>query len=98
MNSLHPKDVAHKQPLYIIDIRPVTDPVTAEVFKVDIHTSLEQLQTGTLPDVPRATPLLVVCHYGRVSELAAAYLEAAGFSEVYNLAGGVRSYRRWLAG
>lgn len=92
MKSLQPEQVAHKQPLHVIDIRPLTD----DVLEVNTHTSVDAIQTGNLPDLPRDTPLLVICQYGRVSELAAAYLEAAGFSEVYNLAGGVKGYRRWL--
>lgn len=93
MKSLKPEDIAQKQPLYVVDIRPLTD----DVLTVDTHTSLEAIQASSLPDVVRDMPVLVICQYGRVSELAAAYLEAAGFGEVYNLAGGVQAYRRWLA-
>jgi rhodanese-related sulfurtransferase len=92
MKSLKPADIPLKQPLYVIDIRPLTD----DVFNVDTHMSVDAIQTGSLPEVACDTPLLVICQYGRVSELAAAYLEAAGFSEVYNLAGGVTAYQRWL--
>jgi len=94
MTSLKPEDIAQKQPLHVVDIRPLTD----DVLEVNTHTSVDAIQTGSLPDLPRDTPLLVICQYGRVSELAAAYLEAAGFCEVYNLAGGVQAYRRYLAG
>lgn len=92
MKTLQPEEVAKNQPLHVMDIRPLTD----DVLEVDTHTSLEAIQAGTLPDIARDTPVLVICQYGRVSELAAAYLATAGFSEVYNLAGGVQAYRRWL--
>jgi monothiol glutaredoxin len=94
MKSLKPEEITSKQSLHIVDIRPLTD----DVLAVDTHTSLEAIQAGSLPEASRHTPILVICQYGRVSELAAAYLEAAGFREVYNLAGGVKAYQRWQAG
>jgi monothiol glutaredoxin len=94
MKSLKPEEITSKQSLYIVDIRPLTD----DVLAVDTHTSLEAIQAGSLPEASRHTPILVICQYGRVSELAAAYLEAAGFREVYNLAGGIKAYQRWQAG
>jgi len=94
MTSLKPEDIAQKQPLHVVDIRPVTD----NVLNIDTHISFNAIQAGTFPDIARDMPVLVICQYGRVSELAAAYLEAAGFCEVYNLAGGVQAYRRYLAG
>lgn len=93
MKALKPEDVAKQQPLHVIDIRPLTD----DVLEVDTHTSLDAIQAGHVPDIAHDTPILVICQYGSISELAAAYLAAAGFREVYNLAGGVRAYQRWLA-
>jgi rhodanese-related sulfurtransferase len=75
---------------YIIDIRPVSD----GVLPVDSQMSLEDIQTGKLLNIPKDTAILVICTYGRVSELAGAYLEAAGFTDVSNLAGGVRAWQQ----
>ena len=58
--------------------------------------SLEALQAGDLPDLPKNEPICVMCEHGAVSELAGLYLEAAGFTEVYNLAGGVAAYRIYM--
>ena len=55
--------------------------------------ALEDLQAGRLPDAPRARPLILVCERGLLSELGALYLEAAGFAEVYSVAGGLRAWR-----
>ncbi len=47
---------------------------------------------GRLDELPRARPLVLVCHHGGRSQHAAMLLEGAGFKEVYNLAGGVESW------
>ncbi|MEM7737179.1 MAG: rhodanese-like domain-containing protein [Deinococcota bacterium] len=82
--------LAEGNPPYIIDIRPVSD----DVLGVDVQMSLEAIQAGTFPNIPKDTSVLIICTYGRVSELAGAYLEAAGFTDVYNLAGGVRAWQQ----
>ena len=55
--------------------------------------SLEEVQAGELPDVPKERAVYLICERGQVSELAGLYLEAAGFEEVYNVAGGMRVWR-----
>ena len=59
--------------------------------------SLEALQAGALPDLPKDTRIYIVCEHGQISELAALYLETAGFSDVHNVAGGMRACRELLA-
>jgi rhodanese-related sulfurtransferase len=55
--------------------------------------SLESLQNNQFPDLPKDTPLYIICERGAVSELAGLYLETAGFTEVYNLLGGMIAWR-----
>jgi rhodanese-related sulfurtransferase len=55
---------------------------------------LEQLQNNHFPDLPKDTPIYLICERGVVSELAGLYLETAGFTEVYNLAGGMIAWRQ----
>ncbi len=55
---------------------------------------LEALQNNDFPDLPKDTPIYLICERGAISELAGLYLETAGFSEVYNLAGGMIAWRR----
>lgn len=56
--------------------------------------NLEDLQNNHFPDLPKDTPIYLVCERGAVSELAGLYFETAGFSEVYNLAGGMIAWRK----
>ena len=55
--------------------------------------SLEQVQAGELPELAKGDSLYLICERGQVSELVGLYLEAAGFSQVYNVAGGFRALR-----
>ena len=57
------------------------------------HLSLENVQAGHYPDLPKETPIYLICELGRISGLVGMYLEAEGFSEVYNLEGGLVAYR-----
>ena len=57
-----------------------------------VHLPLEAVQTGTLPDLPKEAAVYLICERGQMSELAGLYLEAAGFSEVYNVAGGMLAW------
>jgi rhodanese-related sulfurtransferase len=54
---------------------------------------LEDIQNNILPDLPKDTPIYLICERGVVSELAGLYFETAGFTEVYNLAGGMIAWR-----
>jgi rhodanese-related sulfurtransferase len=58
------------------------------------HLSLEGVQAGQLPDLALDKPVYLICERGLMSDLVALYLEAAGFSEVYNVAGGMVAWRR----
>lgn len=56
--------------------------------------TLEAVQNGSFPELPLSAPVYLICARGQVSELAGLYLEAAGFTEVYNLAGGLRAWEK----
>jgi rhodanese-related sulfurtransferase len=56
--------------------------------------NLEDIQNDLLPDLPKDTPIYLICERGVVSELAGLYFETAGFTEVYNLAGGMIAWRK----
>jgi rhodanese-related sulfurtransferase len=45
-----------------------------------------------LDELPRGRDLVVVCHHGVRSRLAALFLEHAGFDPVWNLTGGVEAW------
>lgn len=54
------------------------------------HVVPEQLQSYLVAEkIPRERPLVLLCGDGRVSQAAASALEAAGFDQVYIVAGGL---------
>jgi rhodanese-related sulfurtransferase len=57
------------------------------------HLSLDAVQQGVLPEVERSAPVFLVCERGQISELVGLYLEAAGFTNVHNVQGGVNAWR-----
>jgi rhodanese-related sulfurtransferase len=57
------------------------------------HLPLEAVQAGELPDAEKDTPIYLICERGVISELVGHYLEAAGFTTIYNVAGGMIAYR-----
>lgn len=59
------------------------------------HLTLEQIQKGKLPSVPKDEFIYLICHYGRISELAGLYLEAEGFLNVFNIAGGMLAWEAY---
>lgn len=75
---------------YLYDVRPLPETVFG---LTPLPLPLAELQHGDVPDLPSDTPLYLVCGRGQASELAGLYLEAAGFSEVFHLAGGTRAWR-----
>ena len=73
----------------LFDLRPAS----GAVFGLEPRPlDLDLVQRGRLPDLPPDTPLFLVCTRGQVSELAGLYLEAAGFTSVAHLAGGLRAW------
>jgi len=88
--SLEELQVALQAGGVVFDVRP---PGAKGALPGSSPLSLEALQRGALPELPKDTPVYLVCERGQVSELAGLYLEAAGFTEVYNLAGGLRAWR-----
>jgi hydroxyacylglutathione hydrolase len=60
-------------------------------------SELLHIPLGALPDriaeVPRERPLVVYCRTGARSMIAAGLLQAHGFRDVVNLAGGFKAWR-----
>ena len=60
-------------------------------FPEALHVPLGEL-AGREHELPRDRSLIVFCHSGRRSLLAAQYLRRLGLNEVVNLRGGVEAY------
>lgn len=85
-------DLALEEPVHLFDLRLGED-VAADALPDARPLSLAALQAGEVPEVPKGETIYLICERGAVSELAGLYLEAAGFSEVYSVTGGMKAYR-----
>lgn len=56
--------------------------------------SLAAVQAGKLPDLALDEPIYLICERGMMSDLVGLYLEAAGFTAVYHVEGGMVAWRR----
>ena len=74
----------------VLDVREEWEWVTGHLEGA-MHIPLPQL-TLRVDEIPRAEAVLVVCHTGQRSALAAQYLADAGFADVRNLEGGLEAW------
>jgi rhodanese-related sulfurtransferase len=99
MQQLNPRELADLLGRAEQDSRPilldVREPWEFDICRLDgsrlipmrqIPASLGQLETDQ--------PVVVICHHGIRSQQVALYLEHQGFSQVYNLRGGVDGWAR----
>jgi rhodanese-related sulfurtransferase len=56
-----------------------------------LHVPMGQVPQR-LPELPKTQPILCICHHGMRSAQVVAFLERAGYPEVYNLAGGIDAW------
>jgi rhodanese-related sulfurtransferase len=63
-----------------------------------VNIPLADLEDGVDVSLPSDRPVIVVCGNGSRGELAGAFLQAAGASDVHILDGGVRAWKRALEG
>ncbi len=63
-----------------------------------IRVPLNDLEEGINPELPANTQVIVVCGNGSRGELAGAYLQASGASNVAVLEGGFRAWKREAEG
>ncbi|MEZ4629670.1 MAG: rhodanese-like domain-containing protein [Deinococcales bacterium] len=86
--------LSNTQTLWILDTRSATEISQFPLgFKVQ-RLSLAEVQAGKLPHITKDVKLYLLCERGQISELVGLYLELAGFTEIYNLAGGLRALRQ----
>lgn len=93
MKGLSPSELnaLQQQGAQLVDVR------SPQLFARDglagaINAPLAEIQMGQ-HQLPRNGPLVLICERGLQSQLAALYLEADGYTEVYNLAGGLIALR-----
>lgn len=75
----------------------VVDVRTREEFERGHIPGVRHIELGLLPEhldeLPRDVPLMLQCQTGGRSSVAASVLQAAGFTNVSNLAGGITGWR-----
>jgi rhodanese-related sulfurtransferase len=63
-----------------------------------IRVPLTDLEDGVMPEIPSGAQVVVVCGNGSRGELAGAYLQASGASNINVLEGGFRAWKREFEG
>jgi monothiol glutaredoxin len=92
VRGLSPLEAAGKlaaNGLTLVDVRPPQE----RAFAV-VKAPFETLDHGAaaLEALPKHTPLAFLCHHGSRSAQAAEHFRQLGFSEVYNIAGGIDAW------
>ena len=79
-------------PPTVLDVR---EPWEVEIASIDgaVNIPLGEL-TRRFGELPRDTPLAVMCHHGGRSAQATAWLRNQGFDHATNVAGGIDAWAR----
>jgi len=87
IQSLTPIEAAARDDLWILDVR---EPQEWDLVHLPAshHVPLAELPRLT-DQIPADRPIACLCHHGIRSHHAAHFLASSGFSEVYNIAGGI---------
>lgn len=75
----------------LIDVRPSDERAQASIAAA---SALEDTNESTLASLPKDTPIAFICHTGRRSQIVAGRFAAHGFTEVYNVEGGIDAWSR----
>jgi len=84
----------HEPRPFLLDVRQPNEHQFARLegsHLVPLHTLGSQL-ADLRQRIPEGTPVVVYCHHGVRSLMAAQALIQAGFSEVWSLAGGIEAW------
>lgn len=76
----------------LVDVRPPAERAIAAVAVP--HEGLEDGGLERLVALPKDTPLAFLCHHGGRSAQAAMYFAQQGFSDVWNVVGGIEVWSR----
>jgi monothiol glutaredoxin len=71
----------------LVDVRPPQEREIAAVAAA--HSALEDGGLEALLALPKDAPLAFLCHHGGRSAQAANYFAQQGFTDVYNVVGGI---------
>jgi rhodanese-related sulfurtransferase len=95
--ELSPSEFVARWPSYergedvvLLDVREPAELAIASLGTV-VHIPMREIP-ARLAELPRDKPLVVMCHSGRRSQMVADYLIGNGFTEVFNLRGGIDAW------
>jgi rhodanese-related sulfurtransferase len=78
----------------LLDVREVWELDIARIAPAGVrfvHLPMQQVPQS-LGQLPRDQPLIVLCHHGVRSMHVARFLQAQGFTQIYNLQGGIDAW------
>jgi len=92
VRALSPLEAAGKLAagaITVVDVRPPQERAFAQ-----LKAAFATFDAGTeaLESLPKDTPLAFLCHHGNRSAQAAEHFRQAGFTEVYNILGGIDAW------
>jgi monothiol glutaredoxin len=73
----------------LVDVRTLWE---RDLAKIEGSRLLDQEYHDYLLTLDRATPLVFQCHHGIRSQAAAQYCEGLGFTDLFNLSGGIDAW------
>ena len=76
-------------PLHLYDVRTTQE---ANIAQIPGAVLLDEHSLATIEALDRATPLFFHCHHGSRSQRAAEHFIELGFTEVYNVTGGIDAW------
>ena len=98
MNDLHPteaRQLLHSEPTsLLLDVREGWEVKLASLplpAARHLHVPMATVPLR-LPEIPRAQPVVCICHHGARSAQVVAFLLRQGYTSVYNLAGGIEAW------
>ena len=82
---------ARGEKLTLLDVREPDELVTASVREPHVAIPMGDIPER-IGELPKDQTLVVMCHHGGRSARVVGYLEANGFTNAVNLAGGIDAY------
>jgi len=74
----------------VLDVREPTEVAVCSIAD-SMFIPMQQVP-GRIDGLPRDHPLIILCHHGTRSEMVAGFLRNNGFTNIYNLAGGIDAW------
>jgi len=90
--SLQQQLLENAQAYFLLDVR---EPFEYQIASMDGTVLIPMNQVPErLTELDKEQAIVVICHHGMRSENVAYYLDQQGFSQVFNLTGGIDAWAR----